>query len=89
MKTVEEIMGLVESHRTSGGSAEHHATKEALKAEIEKLCADAARYQWLRAKTQSVQPEVARVLIMHRGQYVCHFGENLDANIDFAMKEAK
>lgn len=37
MKTVNEIMELVEHHRTAGGSVEHHATKEALRTAIEEL----------------------------------------------------
>ena len=35
--TTDEIMELVETHRVSGGSAEHHATKEAIKSAIEEL----------------------------------------------------
>ena len=45
MKTVEELVALIERYRTAGGREEHHAYKEEIERVLEELAADADAYE--------------------------------------------
>ena len=63
-------------------SSEQRTQIHQLRAQVETLTKDAARYHWLREHTMPKPLPMVRVQVMYQGQYILRDGPELDADVD-------